>query len=67
MEDTITEKLMDTIMQENGIDALPSPDGVEVVYRGNEDKIRMLINHNAYKTEIFGIELAPFECKIDNI
>lgn len=67
MEDAITEKLMDTIMQENGIDALPSPDGVEVVYRGNEDKIRMLINHNAYKTEIFGIELAPFECKIDNI
>lgn len=67
-EDRITEKIMDTIMQENEIETLSSPDGVEIIYRGaGADKIRMLINHNAYKTERSGIELAPFECKIEHV
>jgi beta-galactosidase len=57
--------LMKTIMKDNGIEMLGSPEGVEVVARGTEDShVKMYINHNAYRTETDGIELAPFEVKI---
>jgi beta-galactosidase len=57
--------LMKTIMRDNDIEMLNTPDGVEVVSRGTaEDSVRMYINHNPYRSETDGIELAPFEVKI---
>ena len=58
---------MDTIIKENNIKIIPSADGVEVIERGTENnKIYMLINHNAVEMEVLGETLAPFECKIKN-
>lgn len=67
MEYYLTEKIMETVMNENDIRTVPSADGTEVVERGSgNEKIQMLINHNAYETEVLGEILAPFECKIKN-
>ena len=56
---------MRKIAAEQGILFEHSTDGVEVVYRGSgEEKIRMVINHNAYEVHNAGETLAPFECRI---
>lgn len=50
---------------ENGIKTIPTAYGVEAVERGTgDDKILMLINHNASQAEAMGETLAPFECRI---
>lgn len=65
LEESITAKLMETIMKETDISMLESADGVEIVERGAADsKITMYINHNATKQTAGDVELAPFECKI---
>lgn len=66
LNEELTKMLTDTVMREHRIETTPSPDGVEVVSRGSgSDKIRMIINHNAKKTEFGSLTLAPFECKIE--
>ena len=66
LNEELTKMLTDTVMREHRIETTPSPDGVEVVSRGTgSDKIRMIINHNAKKTEFGSLTLAPFECKIE--
>lgn len=63
-ENTLT-RIMGLAIDEAGIERTISPDGVEIVWRGNENQhIRMLINHNSFSTEACGVTLAPFECKI---
>lgn len=52
-------------IDEAGVSRTPSPDGVEIVQRGSAgQRIRMVINHNAFATEACGIALAPYECRI---
>lgn len=63
-EDTTT-KLMKVILADCRIESIPSADGVEIVTRGGANqKIRMLINHNAYEAEALGVTLPPFGCVI---
>lgn len=63
-ENTLTH-VLGLAIDEAGIEKTSSPDGVEIVQRGNEKQhITMVINHNSYSTEACGVTLAPFECKI---
>jgi hypothetical protein len=53
------------MMKDNGIATLESPDGVEVVTRGEgAEQIRFLINHNETETVFDGQTLKPFEVLI---
>ena len=63
-----TARLMGTVLADCQIDPIPSPDGVEIVTRGGEgQRIRMLLNHNAFETEALGAVLPPFGCKIETL
>lgn len=63
-----TARLMGTVLADCQIDPIPSPDGVEIVTRGGEgQRIRMLLNHNAFETEALGTALPPFGCKIETL
>ncbi|MDE7418305.1 MAG: beta-galactosidase [Lachnospiraceae bacterium] len=63
-EDTLA-RVLGMAIDEASIERTPSPDGVEIVQRGNERQhITMLINHNGFSTEACGVTLAPFECKV---
>ncbi|MDO5392724.1 MAG: beta-galactosidase [Eubacteriales bacterium] len=65
LEEAVLKQIMRKIAAEQGILFEHSIDGVEVVYRGSgEEKIRMVINHNAYEVHNAGETLAPFECRI---
>jgi hypothetical protein len=65
VDDVTNSLLMKNIMKHNDIEMVTSPDGVEVATRGTaEDNVKMYINHNPYRTETDGVELAPFEVKM---
>jgi beta-galactosidase len=65
VDEATNSQLMKTVMKDNDIEMLNTPEGVEVVSRGPaEDSVKMYINHNPYRTETDGVELAPFEVKI---
>lgn len=65
LEESITNHIMQCIMDENDMKKRPSADGVEIVERGSGDaKITMFINHNATKQSVENVELEPFACKI---
>ncbi len=50
------------------MEAIPSPEGVEIVTRGGADqRIRMLMNHNAFETEALGVKLPPYGCVIETL
>lgn len=60
--------LMGNIMQENDITAMPSEEGVEIVYRGEgSNRIKMLMNHNGYEVKSGSITLAPYESRIEKL
>nr|WP_326176328.1 beta-galactosidase [uncultured Oscillibacter sp.] len=66
-EGTIS-RLTETILAERGIEAIPSPEGVEIVTRGGAgQKIRMLMNHNAFEAEALGITLPPYGCVMETL
>lgn len=57
--------IMGMVMDQANITGIKSPEGVEVVARGQGDhSITIYINHNSYPVETNGISLAPFESKI---
>lgn len=61
-------KLVGTMLTDCGIETIPSPDGVEIVIRGGaEQRIRMLMNHNAFEADALGITLPPFGCVIERL
>lgn len=65
LEESITARLASCIMEEQGIAAHPSAEGVEIVKRGSgRQRITMYMNHNAVSVSVDGMELAPFACKI---
>ena len=66
-EDTL-KGLSEDIMAENGIVMEPTEFGAEVVTRGEGDnKIRIMMNHNATPVKVGDVELAPFEAKIKRV
>lgn len=65
LEQSITKRLMESIMDERGIERHFLADGVELACRGDEkQRIKIYINHNAASVVVDGVEFAPFECKI---
>lgn len=65
LEDAVLKQLMRKIAAEQGIVFEHSTDGVEVVYRGcGDNRIRIVMNHNASEVQNAGETLAPFECRI---
>ena len=68
LDDTTTAGLMETILADCQIETIPSPPGVEIVTRGgSEQRIRMLMNHNAFEAEALGVKLPPYGCVIETM
>lgn len=55
--------LVNSMLVEQNISKIDSPEGVEVVLR-NDNKTKIIINHNAEKVTFDGEQLAPFGCII---
>ena len=65
LEEDVLSRLLETISCRQNIALTPSEPGVEVVYRGHgEDRICMVMNHNAREVTHHGQTLAPFQCSI---
>lgn len=63
-----TARLMEAILAERQIETVPSPEGVEIVARGGAgQRIRMLMNHNAFEAEALGVTLPPYGCVIETL
>lgn len=63
-----TARLMEAILAERQIEAVPSPEGVEIVARGGAgQRIRMLMNHNAFEAEALSVTLPPYGCVIETL
>lgn len=55
-------------MKENRIESIPSPEGVDVVVRGDgTEKIRMSLNHNGHAVRIGERELEAYGCRIERL
>ncbi len=68
LDETTTARIMETILEEAGIGTISSDDGVEVVVRGGrEQRVRMLINHNAFPASAGNAGLGAFECRIEEL
>ena len=65
MDEATTAGLMAAIMADNGIETVASDSGVEVVRRGGQEQsVRMYINHNDHEAKAGNVVLKPFECRI---
>ncbi len=65
LEESIMKRLMEYMMKEQEISMRPSPEGVEIMSRGEgSERIQMYINHNAEAVSVDGMELVPFACEI---
>lgn len=68
LDEAVTAKIMGTILADSHIDVIPSDSGVEVVLRGGaQQRVRMLINHNAFEASAGDITLEPFGCRIEEL
>ncbi len=65
LDDGTLNDLSRMILKEQSILTIPTEDGAEIVIRGEGDnKIVMMMNHNAHDVKIGTVVLAPFESKI---
>ncbi|MCI8810512.1 MAG: beta-galactosidase [Oscillibacter sp.] len=68
LDEATAESVIQTVIEEAGIETISSDHGVEVVVRGGAgQKIRMLINHNPYEAAACGVMLPAFGCKVETI
>lgn len=68
LEEAVLKQIMRKIAAEQQITFEHTTDGVEVIYRGSQDKkIRMVINHNPCEVQNGDETLAPFECRISRL
>lgn len=68
LDEETLNRIIGKIMDETGITAMASENGVEVVYRGEgEEMVRFIINHNAYAVSFEDGILEAFECKIESV
>ena len=66
LDEGTTARLMEAVLSECGIETVSSPEGMEIVTRGGaEQRIRMLMNHNAFEAEALGVKLPPYGCVIE--
>lgn len=63
-EEKVLREIAGEAMAFSGIEPVESPDGVEIVTRGSDQKVTFVINHNGRETSFNGITLAPFEVKV---
>lgn len=64
----VLSELLTEILDTASIESTSSPDGVEVVERGEgKDKIRFIINHNPSNVTYGNRKLKPFECRIESL
>lgn len=65
LDETTTKKIIGIVIDDNKIENEITNEGVEVCYRGNEEKkVRMIMNHNGYETEYNNTVLKPYESLI---
>lgn len=65
LEDKLMTKVMEKVLEGTDVVEEITPEGVEVVERGNlENRVKIYINHNDYSVKVKDFELAPFECKV---
>ena len=65
LEEPVLDRVLEQAAAEQGIALEQTAPGVEVVYRGTgEDRVRLVINHNAHEAAYGGETLAPFQCRI---
>lgn len=63
-EEKILKEIAQDAMKFTGIEAIESPDGVEIVERGSsEQNVKFIINHNSVYSAYDDMLLAPFEVK----
>ena len=68
LDEGVISRLTETILSDCRIEGVPSPGGVEIAVRGGpEQKIRMLMNHNAFETEALDITLPPYGCVVQTL
>lgn len=63
LEEPVLDKILEAISVQQDLPLEASAAGVEVICRGNgEDRVRMVINHNAQEAVYDGKPVAPFQC-----
>ncbi|MCI8506485.1 MAG: beta-galactosidase [Lachnospiraceae bacterium] len=68
LDERITAEIMETILKDSGVEIIPSDEGVEVAVRGGEEQqVRMWINHNGFWAAAGDVRLGPFECRVEEI
>lgn len=68
LDETLTARLMELLMDERQIARTPSPSGVEIAVRGGEgQKIRLTINHNETEQRVGELLLEPFGCHVEEL
>ncbi len=68
LDQKTTALLMKAVLREQGIEAVPSEEGVEIVRRsGGGQSIRMVLNHNDRSVEVDGQVLMAFGCRVETL
>lgn len=68
VDEETMQTIMDRIMEDNGIEAEPTEDGVEVCCRGEgENAVRMIMNHNGYEAKYGERVLKPYESCMEKV
>lgn len=63
---TTLQGLLSRVLTAHQIEGTPSPEGVEIAYRGEgEHRIRMILNHNGTEVPFEGGTLAAYACYIE--
>lgn len=57
--------IVNNVISESKISYEESPEGVEIVYRGTDNKYKIILNHNSYEVKYNKIILKPLEVKIE--
>lgn len=64
-DESVLNEILASAMEYAGIEAMATPDGVEVVTRQSDRRtVKFIINHNAHEVEAMNMHFLPFEVKI---
>ncbi len=68
LDESTLNSIMLKVKEDNAIETIESPNGVEIAIRGEGDNaVRMLLNHNGYEVEGEDYTLAPYESRIEKL
>ena len=68
VDEETMQTIMDRIMEDNGIEAEPTEEGVEVCCRGEgENAVRMIMNHNGHEAKYGERVLKPYESCVEKV